>query len=70
MMKEFIAALVANIGGVIAVVSFWVWLATLLLWKIFAIAGAASFIYPAFWIMIVGAVLWLLGVMVMLKRFR
>lgn len=70
MIKEFIAVLVAWLGGIVMVVSFWVWIGTLLLWKIFTIVGAAGFIYPAFWIMIVGAVLWLCGSIVMLGKLR
>ncbi|XHB95909.1 hypothetical protein AAFF39_03765 [Lactococcus garvieae] len=70
MIKEFIAALVAWLGGVVMVVSFWVWIATLLLWKIFSVVGAASFIYPSFWIMIVGAVLLLCGSIVMFGKLR
>ncbi|QQB45205.1 hypothetical protein I6H59_06115 [Lactococcus garvieae] len=69
-MKEFIAVIVAWLGGTVMVVSFWVWIATLLLWKIFTIVGAASFIYPAFWIMIIGAVIWLCGVIVMFGKMR
>lgn len=70
MIKEFIAVIVAWLGGTVMVVSFWVWIATLLLWKIFTIAGAASFIYPSFWIMIIGAVIWLCGVIVMFGKVR
>ncbi|EKF50388.1 hypothetical protein [Lactococcus garvieae] len=53
-MKETIALLMIYLGATVATVAFWVWLGTLLVWKIFTIAGAASFIYPAFWIMCKG----------------
>ncbi len=49
------------LGGVVATISFWVWLGTLLLWKIFGIVGAASLIYPSFWITIIGSACWLIG---------
>lgn len=57
-------------GSVDMIVSFWIWIGTLLLWKIFTIAGAAAFIYPSFWIMIVGAVVWICGVIVMFGKMR
>lgn len=64
-MKELIGLIIAWFGGVIMVVSFWVWLGTLLLWKIFTVVGAAGIIYPAFWIMLVGVVAWLIGIVTM-----
>lgn len=44
-MKELIIIFTAWLGAVVAVVSFWVWLSTLLSWKIFAVIGASSLIY-------------------------
>ncbi len=70
MIKEFIALLAARQGGVVMVVSFLIWIGTLLLWKIFTVAGAAAFIYPSFWIMIVGDVVWICGVIVMFGKMR
>lgn len=55
-MKNFIILFIMWLGAVVAVVSFWVWLGTLLIWKIFAVAGAGSLIYPSFWIMVCSAV--------------
>jgi hypothetical protein len=55
-MKDFICNILIYISVLAAVVSFWIWIGTLLIWKIFAIAGAASLIFPAFFIMIGGIV--------------
>lgn len=55
-MKELIILFTIWLGAVVAVVSFWIWLGTLLIWKIFAVAGAGSLIYPSFWTMICSAV--------------
>ena len=54
-MKNFIFLFTMWLGAVVAVISFWVWLGTLLIWKIFAVTGVSSLIYPSFWIMICGA---------------
>ena len=66
-MKNFIFLFTMWLGAVVAVVSFWVWLGTLLIWKIFAVTGAGSLIYPAFWIMICGAVVPLIGYLITTK---
>ena len=63
-MSEFIILFTMWLGAVVAVISFWVWLGTLLIWKIFAITGAGSLIYPAFWIMILGAVVTLTSLII------
>ena len=63
-MKNFIILFTMWLGAVVAVVSFWVWLGTLLIWKIFAVVGASSLIYPSFWIMICGAVVTLTSLMI------
>ena len=55
-MKNIIFLFTMWLGAVVAVISFWIWIGTLLIWKIFAVAGAGSLIYPSFWIMICGAV--------------
>ncbi len=52
-MKETIALLMIYLGATVAGVAFWVWLGTLLIWKIFEVVGAAGIIFPAFYIMIV-----------------
>ena len=63
-MKNFIFLFTMWLGAVVAVISFWVWLGTLLIWKIFAVTGAGSLIYPSFWIMILGAVVALTSLLI------
>ena len=63
-MKNFIFLFTMWLGAVVAVVSFWVWLGTLLIWKIFAVTGAGSLIYPSFWIMVFGAVVTLTSLLI------
>ena len=55
-MRELIIIFTTWLGAFVAVISFWVWIGTLLIWKIFAVTGAGSLIYPSFWIMVLGAV--------------
>ena len=55
-MKDIVLMIVLYIGLIVSVVSFWVWIATLLIWKIFAIVGASTLIYPSFFIMVFGAI--------------
>ena len=63
-MKNFIFLFTMWLGIVAAVISFWVWLGTLLIWKIFAVTGAGSLIYPSFWIMVCGAVVVLTSLLI------
>lgn len=63
-MRNFIILFTMWLGTVVAVVSFWVWLGTLLIWKILAVTGASSLIYPSFWIMICGAVVSLTSLLI------
>ena len=63
-MKELIIIFTTWLGVFVAVISFWVWLGTLLIWKIFAVTGASSLIYPSFWIMICGAVVTLTSLLI------
>ena len=63
-MRNFIFLFTMRLGTVVAVISFWVWLGTLLIWKIFAITGAGSLIYPSFWIMVCGAVVTLTSLLI------
>ena len=63
-MKNFIFLFTMWLGAVVAVISFWVQLGTLLIWKIFAVTGAGSLIYPSFWIMILGAVVALTSLLI------
>ena len=63
-MRNFIFLFTMWLGAVVAVISFWVWLGTLLIWKIFAVTGASSLIYPSFWLMIFGAVVALTSLLI------
>lgn len=63
-MRNFIFLFTMWLDTVVSVVSFWVWLGTLLIWKIFAVTGASSLIYPSFWIMVCGAVVTLTSLLI------
>ncbi|WP_285141437.1 hypothetical protein [Lactococcus petauri] len=60
-MKETIALLMIYLGGAVATIAFWVWLGTLLIWKIFEVVGAAGIIFPVFYIMIGGILALIVG---------
>ena len=55
-MKIFLLNIITYLCVFVAVISFWVWLGTLLIWKIFAISGAGNLIFPAFYLMLGGIV--------------
>ena len=59
MAKAFLFVLCMWIAGLAAVIGFWVWLGTFLLWKILAIVGAGLLIWPAFITMVSGGVLFI-----------
>ena len=59
MAKVFLFGLCMWIAGLAAVIGFWVWLGTFLLWKILAIVGAGLLIWPAFITMVSGGVLFI-----------
>ena len=59
MAKAFLFGLCIWIAGLAAVIGFWVWLGTFLLWKILAIVGAGLLIWPAFITMVSGGVLFI-----------
>lgn len=63
-MKETIAILLIYLGGLVAGVAFWVWLGTLLIWKIFEVAGAVGLIFPSFYIMVSGVLALISGFIV------
>lgn len=63
-MKETIAILLIYLGGFVAGTAFWVWLGTLLIWKIFEVAGAVGLIFPAFYIMVGGVIALIAGIIV------
>ena len=59
MIKEFLCLLCIWIAGLAAVIGFWVWLGTFLLWKLLAIVGAGLLVWPAFITMVSGGVLFI-----------
>lgn len=54
MVKAFLFGLCIWIAGLAAVIGFWVWLGTFLIWKILAIVGAGLLVWPAFITMVSG----------------
>lgn len=54
MAKAFLFGLCIWIAGLAAVIGFWVWLGTFLIWKILAIVGAGLLVWPAFITMVSG----------------
>lgn len=66
-MKDTIALLLIYMGFAVAGIAFWVWLGVLLIWKIFAVVGAASLIFPAFYIMAGGVLTVVTGAIIKLR---
>lgn len=60
-MKEVIAIILIYVGAFVTNIAFWVWLASLLIWKIFAVVGASTVIYPSFYTMIGGVISIIVG---------
>ena len=60
-MKETIAVILIWVGATVMNISFWVWLISLLVWKIFEVAGASTIIYPSFYFLIGGIVTFVAG---------
>lgn len=54
MAKAFLFGLCMWIAGLAAVIGFWVWLGTFLIWKILAIVGAGLLVWPSFITMVSG----------------
>ena len=54
MAKAFLCVLGMWLAGLTAVIAFWVWLGTFLIWKILAIVGAGLLVWPAFITMVSG----------------
>ena len=54
MAKVFLFGLCMWIAGLAAVIGFWVWLGTFLIWKILAIVGAGLLVWPSFITMVSG----------------
>ena len=59
MIKKYLCVLGMWLAASTAVIAFWVWLGTFLLWKILAIVGAGLLIWPAFITMVSGGVLFI-----------
>ena len=59
MAKAFLFVLGMWLAGLTAVIAFWVWLGTFLIWKILAIVGAGLLVLPAFITMVSGGVLFI-----------
>lgn len=60
-MKETIAVILIWVGAIVMNISFWVWLISLLVWKIFEVVGASTIIYPSFYFLIGGIVTFVVG---------
>ena len=59
MVKVFLFGLCMWIAGLAAVIGFWVWLGTFLIWKILAIVGAGLLVWPAFITMVSGGLVFI-----------
>ena len=59
MIKKFLCVLGMWLAASTAVIAFWVWLGTFLLWKILAIVGAGLLIWPAFITMVSGGLVFI-----------
>ena len=59
MIKEFLCVLGMWIAGLAAVIGFWVWLGTFLIWKILAIVGAGLLVWPSFITMVSGGLVFI-----------
>ena len=60
-MKEAVAVILIWVGAVVMNVSFWVWIISLLVWKIFEVVGASTLIYPSFYFLVGGIITFVLG---------
>ena len=59
MAKAFLFVLCMWIAGLAAVIGFWVWLGTFLIWKILAIVGAGLLVWPSFITMVSGGLVFI-----------
>ena len=59
MIKKILCLLCMWIAGLAAVIGFWVWLGTFLLWKILAIVGAGLLVWPSFITMVSGGLVFI-----------
>lgn len=60
-MKETLAVILIWVGATVMNVSFWVWLISLLVWKMFEVVGASTIIYPSFYFLIGGIITFVAG---------
>lgn len=61
-MKETIAIILIWVGATITNIAFWVWLISLLVWKMFEVVGASTIIYPSFYFLVGGIITFVLGI--------
>ena len=59
MIKTFLCVLGMWLAGSTAVIAFWVWLGTFLIWKILAIVGAGLLVWPSFITMVSGGLVFI-----------
>ena len=59
MIKKILCLLCMWIAGLAAVIGFWVWLGTFLIWKILAIVGAGLLVWPSFITMVSGGLVFI-----------
>ena len=59
MIKAFLCVLGMWLAGSTAVIAFWVWLGTFLIWKILAIVGAGLLVWPSFITMVSGGLVFI-----------
>lgn len=59
MAKVFLCLVGMWIAGLAAVIGFWVWLGTFLIWKILAIVGAGLLVWPSFITMVSGGLVFI-----------
>nr|DAD56773.1 MAG TPA: hypothetical protein [Caudoviricetes sp.] len=61
-MKETVAVILIWVGATVMNIAFWVWLISLLVWKFFAVVGASTVIYPSFFFLIGGIIVFVVGI--------
>ena len=61
-MKETVAVILIWVGATVMNIAFWVWLISLLVWKFFAVVGASTVIYPSFYFLVGGIIVFVVGI--------
>lgn len=61
-MKETIAVILIWVGATVMNIAFWVWLISLLVWKMFEVVGASTIIYPSFYFLVGGIITFVAGI--------